>query len=126
MRMLESGKMPAIQDNGTTLCGGGEETMSEENITNPVETTDQFDENAAAASPVDEELLMETIEAIRPSLVADGGDLEYRGLDEDGVVSVKLTGACSGCPLSSLTLSMGIERILKEHVPGVTSVRSVL
>ena len=54
MRMLESGKMPAIQDNGTTLCGDGEETMSEENITNPVETTDQFDENSAAASPVDE------------------------------------------------------------------------
>lgn len=75
---------------------------------------------------VDEQLLLETLEVIRPSLVADGGDLEYRGLSDDGVVSVKLTGSCAGCPLSSITLSQGIERILKEHVPGVTRVRSVL
>lgn len=81
---------------------------------------------SAGSCPVDEELLVETLDAIRPSLVADGGDLEYRGVDDEGVVSVKLTGACAGCPLSSLTLSMGIERILKEHVPGVSSVRSVL
>lgn len=75
---------------------------------------------------VDEQLLLETLDAIRPSLVADGGDIEFRGVDDEGVVSVKLTGSCAGCPLSSITLSMGVERILKEHVPGVTRVKSVM
>lgn len=83
-------------------------------------------EGAADKTPVNEELLLETLEAIRPSLIADGGNLEYRGVDDDGVVSVKLEGSCAGCPLSSITLSMGIERILKEHVPGVTRVESVM
>jgi Fe-S cluster biogenesis protein NfuA len=48
------------------------------------------------------------------------------GVDEDGVVSLELTGACAGCPMSQMTLSMGIERVLKEHVPGVTSVEAVM
>ena len=73
---------------------------------------------------VDEILLKETLEVIRPSLVADGGDMEYIGVDDDGVVTLRLTGACAGCPMSSLTLSMGIERILREHVPGVTRVQA--
>ena len=81
---------------------------------------------AEALPKVDEQLLLETLDAIRPSLVADGGDIEFRGVDDEGVVSVKLTGSCAGCPLSSITLSMGIERILKEHVPGVTRVKSVM
>ena len=76
------------------------------------------------ASKVDEVLLKETLEIIRPSLVADGGDMDYLGVDEDGVVTLRLTGACAGCPMSSLTLSMGIERILREHVPGVTRVQA--
>ena len=79
-----------------------------------------------ALPKVDEQLLLETLDAIRPSLVADGGDIEFRGVDDEGVVSVKLTGSCAGCPLSSITLSMGVERILKEHVPGVTRVKSVM
>ena len=54
-----------------------------------------------------------------------GGDMEYVGVDEDGVVSLELQGACAGCPMSQLTLSMGIERVLKEHVPGVTRVVAV-
>lgn len=74
---------------------------------------------------VDMDLLMATLDAIRPSLQADGGDLEYVGIDEDGVVSVKLQGSCVGCPMSQLTLSLGVERVLKEHVPGVTAVRAV-
>lgn len=81
---------------------------------------------AEALPKVDEQLLLETLDAIRPSLVADGGDIEFRGVDDEGVVSVKLTGSCAGCPLSSITLSMGVERILKEHVPGVTRVKSVM
>lgn len=72
--------------------------------------------------PVDFELLKEVLDVVRPSLQADGGDCELIGVDGEGVVTLRLTGACSGCPLSSVTLGMGIERILKEHVPGVTRV----
>lgn len=74
---------------------------------------------------VNEELLKKVLEEIRPNLQADGGDMTYIGVDDEGVVKLELQGACAGCPMSSLTLSMGIERILKEHVPGVTRVESV-
>ena len=74
---------------------------------------------------VNEKLLKEVLEEIRPNLQADGGDMTYIGVDDDGVVQLELQGACAGCPMSSLTLSMGIERILKEHVPGVTRVEQV-
>lgn len=74
---------------------------------------------------VDQELLEKVLDAVRPSLQADGGDCEFVGVDDDGVVSLELTGACAGCPMSQMTLSMGIERVLKEHVPGVTQVRAV-
>lgn len=62
------------------------------------------------------------LDLIRPSLMADGGDVTLVDVSEDGTVSVELTGACKGCPLSELTLANGIERILKERVPGVTRV----
>lgn len=74
---------------------------------------------------VDEKLLLEVLEQIRPNLQADGGDMAYVGVDDEGVVSLELQGACAGCPMSQLTLSMGVERILKEHVPGVTRVAAV-
>lgn len=74
---------------------------------------------------VNEQLLLEVLEQIRPNLQADGGDMAYVGVTEDGVVQLELQGACAGCPMSSLTLSMGIERILKEHVPGVIRVEQV-
>ena len=74
---------------------------------------------------VNEEYLKKVLEEIRPNLQADGGDLEYIGVDDEGVVSLELQGACAGCPMSQLTLSMGIERILKEHVEGVTRVQAV-
>ena len=62
------------------------------------------------------------LELIRPSLQADGGDVRLVDVSEDGTVSVELQGACQGCPLSSMTLANGIERILKERVPGVQRV----
>ena len=62
---------------------------------------------------------------VRPSLQADGGDVELIDVDEDGVVKVKLQGSCAGCPMSQMTLKMGIEKILKQHVPEVTRVDSV-
>lgn len=62
------------------------------------------------------------LDLIRPSLMADGGDVTLVDVADDGTVKVELTGACKGCPLSELTLANGIERILKERVPGVTRV----
>ena len=64
------------------------------------------------------------LEQIRPSLQADGGDVELIGV-KDGVVSLRLTGACGCCPMSTATLKMGIERILKSKVPEVKEVVSV-
>jgi len=71
---------------------------------------------------VDRNLVAEAIEMIRPALQADGGDVRLVDVDAEGVVSVELQGACKGCPMSQLTLSNGVERILKEQVPGVTKV----
>jgi Fe-S cluster biogenesis protein NfuA len=62
---------------------------------------------------------------IRPMLQADGGNVELIDVAEDGVVKVRLKGACAGCPMSQMTLKNGIEKILKEAVPGVTSVVNV-
>jgi Fe-S cluster biogenesis protein NfuA len=61
---------------------------------------------------------------IRPSLQADGGDVELVGV-EDGIVSLRLTGACGCCPMSTITLKNGIERILKSQLPEVKEVVSV-
>jgi len=62
------------------------------------------------------------LDEIRPHLQADGGDVELVDVSETGVVKVKLTGACAGCPMAQLTLKRGIEARLKEKVPGVTAV----
>lgn len=70
------------------------------------------------------EKVQEAINKVRPMLQADGGDVELVDVDDNGVVKVKLTGACAGCPMSQMTLKNGIERILKEQVPEVTSVES--
>ncbi|VEH00981.1 Fe/S biogenesis protein nfuA [Slackia heliotrinireducens] len=74
---------------------------------------------------VDRERIERVLELIRPSLQADGGDLELVDVGDDGVVTVHLTGACNGCPLSQLTLANGVRRVLKERVPSVTDVRAV-
>ena len=65
------------------------------------------------------------LNTIRPSLQADGGDVQLIGVDDKGIVKVKLTGACGGCPMSQLTLKMGIERALKREVAGIKEVVSV-
>ena len=64
------------------------------------------------------------LEEIRPSLQADGGDIELVDV-VDGVVKVRLKGACAGCPMSQMTLSNGVERVLKERIPEVVRVESV-
>ena len=69
------------------------------------------------------EKVEEILEMIRPSLVADGGNVELIDV-VDGVVKVKLVGACAGCPMSTMTLKNGIERILKQEIPEVKEVVS--
>ncbi len=59
---------------------------------------------------------------VRPSLQADGGDVELIEVTSDGVVKVRLTGACRGCPLSQMTLKAGIEKVIKQEVPEVKEV----
>jgi len=72
-----------------------------------------------------EERIKTALEDVRPSLQADGGDVEFVSVSEDGVVSLKLTGACGSCPMSQMTLLMGIEKYLKKVVPEVTAVIGV-
>ena len=68
----------------------------------------------------------ETLELIRPALQADGGDIRVVDLREDtGVLDVELLGACGGCPMSTMTLKAGVERILKDRVEGLTEVRAL-
>jgi Fe-S cluster biogenesis protein NfuA len=66
-----------------------------------------------------------SLENVRPGLQADGGDVELVEVSDDGVVSLRLTGACRGCPMSTMTLKMGIERTLREQVPEVKRVEAV-
>ncbi len=74
---------------------------------------------------IDEKKITKVIEEVRPSLQADGGDIEFVEVDQSGVVKVRLKGACSGCPMSQMTLKNGVERLLKERIPEVKSVESV-
>jgi len=71
------------------------------------------------------ELVQKAIDRIRPNLQADGGDVELIDVGEEGVVKVKLVGACHGCPMAQMTLKNGIEKFLKQEVPEVKSVVSV-
>ncbi|NMB10745.1 MAG: NifU family protein [Firmicutes bacterium] len=71
-----------------------------------------------------EEQVKKVLDQIRPQLQADGGDVKLVAV-EDGIVKVQLQGACAGCPMSTLTLKNGIERILKESIPTVKEVRAV-
>ncbi len=68
--------------------------------------------------------ILEAIDIIRPALQSDGGDIVFNNIDEDGVVHVSLVGACGTCPVSTMTLKAGVERIIMDRVPGVTEVVS--
>jgi Fe-S cluster biogenesis protein NfuA len=71
------------------------------------------------------EKVQAVIDEIRPHLQADGGDIELVDVTQEGVVKVKLQGACRGCPGAAMTLRMGVERALKQRVPEVVNVESV-
>lgn len=85
--------------------------------------------DAANASGDGDTSLREQVEhvlnLIRPAVQSDGGDLELVGISDDGVVSVRFHGACVGCPSSTQTLQAGIEKNLKDHIPGVKAVEAV-
>ncbi|WP_236784928.1 MULTISPECIES: NifU family protein [Alteribacter] len=72
-----------------------------------------------------EQQVQEVLDKLRPFLLRDGGDVELVDIDEDGVVKVRLMGACGSCPSSTITLKAGIERALLEEVPGVTELEQV-
>ena len=71
------------------------------------------------------EQIEKALDKIRPALQRDGGDIELVDVEENGVVKVRLTGACSGCPMSQMTLKEGIEKTIREAVPGIKGVESV-
>ncbi|MFH1055041.1 MAG: NifU family protein [Candidatus Altiarchaeota archaeon] len=71
------------------------------------------------------EEVKKALEKVRPMLQMDGGDVEFVEVSKEGVVKVKLKGACHGCPMSQMTLQHGIEMTLKKEVPGVKKVESV-
>ncbi len=71
------------------------------------------------------EQVEQALDKIRPALQRDGGGIELVDVEEDGVVKVRLTGACGGCPMSQMTLKQGVERIVKQMVPEVKTVEAV-
>jgi Fe-S cluster biogenesis protein NfuA len=71
------------------------------------------------------ERVKEVLDKVRPALQADGGDVELVDVSEDGLVKVRLKGACAGCPMSQMTLKQGIESTLKQEIPEVKQVVSV-
>lgn len=72
-----------------------------------------------------EEKVKEVLKEVKPSLQADGGDVELVEVTEEGIVKVELQGACAGCPMSQMTLKNGIERKLKAEIPEVKEVQAV-
>ena len=73
---------------------------------------------------IDKEKVRLSMDKIRPALQADGGDVELVEVTEEGVVKVRLTGACAGCPMSQMTLKAGVERMLRKDIPEIKSVES--
>ncbi|MEW6701512.1 MAG: NifU family protein [Bacteroidota bacterium] len=76
-------------------------------------------------SDVLDKKVLKALETIRPYLKADGGDVELVKVTAEGIVEVKLTGACSNCPMSQMTLRAGVERALIREVPGIRRVEAV-
>jgi Fe-S cluster biogenesis protein NfuA len=82
-------------------------------------------EQAETAQTAMKEKVEAALVQVRPMLQRDGGDVELVEITDDGIVRVRLQGACQGCPMAQITLQMGIERVLKEMVPDIKSVQAV-
>ncbi len=74
---------------------------------------------------IEQEKVNKVIDELRPSLQADGGDIELVGITEDNIVHVRLKGACGSCPMSQMTLKMGVERRMQQEIPEVKGVEAV-
>ena len=120
MQGTDSAYHPPSPDNRSTHEMSDEQGSVIE-IASPGEVASPRVEDAAV---IDMAELESTLEYIRPALQADGGDLILLGTN-GGKVTLQLVGACGGCPLSTMTLTAGIERILRDRVPGVTEVESL-
>lgn len=81
--------------------------------------------NSSPAKPSVKDQVVKVLNLIRPAVQSDGGDLELVDITPEGVVQIRLHGACVGCPSSTMTLQVGIERNLKAHVPEVRAVQAV-
>ena len=91
----------------------------------PVEITSSSTADAGGVDiDIDIAVLEQTLEYIRPAIQMDGGDIVLLGT-EGGTVNLQMVGACGGCPMSMMTLKAGIERILKDRVPGVEEVNAI-
>ncbi len=82
-------------------------------------------DTTSPAQPTLKERVERVLSLIRPAVQSDGGDLELVGITPEGVVQIRLHGACVGCPSSTMTLQLGIERNLKAHVPEIRTVQAV-
>lgn len=80
----------------------------------------------ASSDHISEDRIKAVLDAIRPMIQRDNGDIEYVGLTPDNIVQIRFLGACIGCPSSSMTLRYGIEENLREHLPGIAGVEAVL
>ncbi len=87
-------------------------------------TTSKPDAESGVDVDIDVDVLEQTLEYIRPAIQMDGGDIVLLGT-EGGTVNLQMVGACGGCPMSMMTLKAGIERILKDRVPGVEEVNAI-
>jgi len=74
---------------------------------------------------MNKEKVEEALKQVRPALQRDGGDIELVSVEENGTIKVRLKGACGACPMSTMTLKMGVEKYLKQHVPEVKEVVQV-
>lgn len=93
--------------------------MESETLQSPVDTTE------ATVVEIDKDKVQEVLNMLRPYLQADGGDVELVNITPDGIVQLRLQGACGTCPSSTYTLKMGIEEQLKQYIPAVKEVVSV-
>lgn len=112
------------EDNQTTTSPVAALADSEKAATITIASATDGAAPVSGESTIDGAALEETLEYIRPALQADGGDLILLGTN-GGTVNLQLVGACGGCPMSTMTLTAGIERILQDRVPGVEEVVAV-
>lgn len=90
-----------------------------------VDTNAETPETATETVLIDKDKVQEVLNMLRPYLQADGGDVELVNITHDGVIQLRLQGACGTCPSSTYTLKMGIEEQMKQYIPGVKEVVSV-